>query len=136
VSRPSPSSSVEERIIGLDALQGYRGQARVLVLVLGASFAVQALRVVQAWMLGAGLGITVPFVLYLAYIPIIVLIMMLPITVSGIGTGNFAFVFLFGQMGVPDADAFALSVLFLALGLAGTLPGGLLYVLGPRRNQP
>lgn len=116
----------------LDALQGYRHQSRALVMVLGASIVVQVLRVAQAWMLGRGLAMTVPFEVYLAYIPIILLVMMLPITVSGIGTGNLAFVFLFTQAGVPASSAFALSVLFLLLGVAGMLPGGVLYAL-PRR---
>lgn len=118
----------------LDALQNYRGQSGALVLVLLASIAVQLLRVLQAWMLGRSLGLDVPFEIYLAYIPIILLVMMLPITVSGIGTGNWAFVFLFGQAGVAAADAFALSVLFLLLGVVGTIPGGVLYVL-PRSQR-
>lgn len=118
----------------LDALQSYRGAPSTLALVLVASVAVQLLRVAQAWMLGRGLGITAPFEIYLAYIPIVLLVMMLPVTVSGIGTGNLAFVALFGQAGVPAPDAFALSVLFLLLGVVGTLPGGLLYVL-PRRTR-
>jgi uncharacterized protein (TIRG00374 family) len=118
----------------LDALQSYRDQSRALALVLAASVVVQVLRVAQAWMLGRGLAIAVPFEIYLAYIPIILLVMMLPITVSGIGTGNLAFVFLFAQAGVPAASAFALSVLFLLLGLAGMLPGGVLYAL-PRGTR-
>lgn len=125
--RPARLAGVLHRL--LDALQGYRGQSRTLVIVLVASISVQVLRVAQAWMLGRGLSIDAPFEIYLAYIPIILLVMMLPITVSGIGTGNLAFVFLFAQAGVSAADAFALSVLFLLLGVVGTLPGGVLYVL-------
>jgi uncharacterized protein (TIRG00374 family) len=117
----------------LDALQQYRLRSGPLVSVLGASAAVQVLRVAQAWMLGRGLGLTVPFDVYLAYIPVILLVMLLPITISGLGTGNAAFVWLFGQVGVSSADAFALSVLFLALGLLGNLPGAVLYVAAPRR---
>ena len=117
----------------LGALQDYRARTSVLVSVMAASGAVQLLRVAQAWMLGRGLGLTVPFEVYLAYIPIILLVMLLPITVSGLGTGNAAFVWLFAQAGVAAPDAFALSILFLALGLVGNLPGGLLYVFAPRR---
>ena len=117
----------------LDALQQYRLRSRPLLAVLGASAAVQVLRVAQAWMLGRGLGLTVPFDAYLAYIPVILLVMLLPITISGLGTGNAAFVWLFGRAGVSSADAFALSVLFLALGLLGNLPGAVLYVVAPRR---
>ena len=117
----------------LDALRQYRLRPRPLLSVLGASAAVQVLRVAQAWMLGRGLGLTVPFDTYLAYIPVILLVMLLPVTISGLGTGNAAFVWLFGRAGVSSADAFALSVLFLALGLLGNLPGAILYVAAPRR---
>lgn len=35
---------------------------------------------------------------------------------------------LFSRAGVGDPQAFALSVLFVALGVVGNLPGALLYV--------
>jgi len=37
---------------------------------------------------------------------------------------------------VPEAEAFALSVLFVALGVVGNLPGGLLYAFGQRPPKP
>jgi hypothetical protein len=43
-----------------------------------------------------------------------------------------AFVWFFGTVGVTGPEALALSVLFLALGVLGNLPGGLLYAFGPR----
>ena len=68
--------------------------------------------------------------------PLIVLVMQLPVTVFGLGTTQLAFLWFFGQVGVADADAVALSVLFLALGLVGALPGGLLYIFEPgNRNR-
>jgi hypothetical protein len=63
--------------------------------------------------------------------------MLLPITVSGLGTSQGAFTWLFGTIGVPAAASVALSILFIALGVVGNLPGGLLYVLGSREaRQP
>jgi hypothetical protein len=53
--------------------------------------------------------------------------MLLPITINGLGTSQAAFVWLFGGIGVARPQAFTLSVLFVALGLVGNLPGGLLY---------
>ena len=114
----------------LDALQAYRRRRALLAVVLAASVAVQALRVWQAWLLGRSLGLEAPFVSYVAFIPLILLFMLLPITLSGLGTSQLAFVWAFHQVGVPDADAVALSVLFIALGIVGNLPGGLLVALG------
>ena len=100
--------------------------------MLAGSIAVQALRIVQAWCLGRALGIDAPLAVYFGLIPLILLVMLLPVSVNGIGTSQMGFVWFFGRAGVPEAEAFALSVLFVALGVDGNLPGGLLYAFGPR----
>ena len=102
--------------------------------VLACSLAVQFLRIVQAYSLGRGLGIDVPLTAYVAFIPLILLVMLLPVTFNGIGTSQVAFVWFFARAGVPAASAFALSVLFVALGIIGNLPGGLLYAFGRRER--
>jgi uncharacterized protein (TIRG00374 family) len=115
--------------------QSTRAYARFhgeLLNVLAGSVAVQVLRVLQAWCLGRALGIDAPVVTCFAFVPLILLVMLLPVSINGIGTSQAAFVWFFGRAGVPSADAFALSVLFLALGVVGNLPGGLLYAFGPK----
>jgi hypothetical protein len=97
---------------------------------------VQVLRVTQAYFLGAALGITSPLSAYFVAIPVILLIMLLPITMNGIGTSQAAFIWCFGALGVGRPEAFALSVLFVALGVVGNLPGGLLYATGGQARQP
>ena len=114
----------------LRSLRRYAHAQTALVSVMGGSIAVQLLRITQAWLLGLALGITPGFAAYLVYVPVILLVMLLPITINGIGTSQAAFVWLFAASGVDAADAFALSVLFLALGTVGNLPGGLLYAVG------
>ncbi|MFB3853705.1 MAG: lysylphosphatidylglycerol synthase transmembrane domain-containing protein [Vicinamibacterales bacterium] len=111
----------------IGAVQKY-GRARCeLAAVLCASLAVQALRVVQAWLLGISLGITAPAYVYFAFIPLILLVMLLPVTVLGLGTSQWAFVWFFGRAGIEEPAAFALSVLFIALGIVGNLPGAFLF---------
>jgi glycosyltransferase 2 family protein len=117
----------------LESIRKYSAYPRELVLVLAASVAVQLLRIVQAYYLGRGLGISAPLTVYLVYVPLILLVMLLPVTFNGIGTSQAAFVWSFGQAGVDAAAAFALSVLFVALGIVGNLPGGLLYAAGERQ---
>jgi len=114
-----------------DATLAYRSFHKELANVLAGSVAVQLLRVAQAYCLGQALGIGATPTTYLALIPLILLVMLLPVTVNGIGTSQLAFVWFFGRSGVPEAPAFALSVLFVALGILGNLPGGLLYAFGP-----
>ena len=98
--------------------------------VLGVSILVQVIRVLQGWCLGCALGLQLPLLTYFVFIPIIVLIMQIPITVSGLGTTQLAFDRLFIPQGAAPPQVFVFSILFLALGIIGTLPGGVLYALG------
>jgi uncharacterized membrane protein YbhN (UPF0104 family) len=84
--------------------------------------------VIQAYFLGVAIGVGEPLITYFAFIPLILLIMFLPITANGIGTSQAAFVWLFSKVGTPPAEAFALSVLFVALGIVGNIPGAVFYV--------
>jgi uncharacterized protein (TIRG00374 family) len=118
-----------------DAMRRYAHHDRELIFVLAASVGVQMIRVIQAYCLGRALGIALPLSTYFLLVPIVLLVMLLPITVSGLGTSQLAFDYLFGQAGVPSAQAVALSVLFVALGVVGNLPGGLLYASGDGRPR-
>ncbi|MBE3071944.1 MAG: flippase-like domain-containing protein, partial [Acidobacteria bacterium] len=120
----------------IDAIQQYSAAHRELLNVLAGSLGVQVLRVVQAYFLGQALGIHAPLTAYFAFVPLILLVMLLPITVNGIGTSQAAFVWFFAGAGVPSAPAFALSVLFVALGVVGNLPGGFLYATGGLQRRP
>jgi glycosyltransferase 2 family protein len=118
----------------IDAVRRYATYHGLLASVLLSSIGVQVLRISQAYYLGRALGIESSLVVYFAFIPVILLVMLLPITINGLGTSQAAFVALFAHAGVSSAAAFALSILFLALGVVGNLPGGLLYTwngLGP-----
>jgi len=106
-----------------------------LLNVLLASIGVQILRIVQAYCLGRSLGIDVGLTAYFAFIPVILLIMLLPITVNGLGTSQAAFVWFFARVGVANAPAFVLSLLFVGLGIVGNLPGGFLYAFTPASSR-
>ena len=114
----------------MDAIRRYATHHGALLGVLALSVVVQLLRVVQAYCLGRALDLTLPMIVYFGFIPVITLVMQLPITVAGLGTTQYAFEWMFGRAGVPSAVSFALSLLFLALGTLGNLPGGLLYAFG------
>lgn len=114
----------------MDAVRRYASHHGALAAVLLLSVVVQLLRVVQAYCLGRALDVSLPMIVYFGFIPVITLVMQLPITIAGLGTTQYAFEWMFGRAGVPSAVTFALSVLFLALGTLGNLPGGLLYAVG------
>lgn len=126
----------------LSAIREYGHHRRTLLVVLALSIGVQVMRTLQAWTLGQALGIDAGLIWYFAFLPVIILVMLLPTSVAGLGTGALAFQLLFGAdpVNVPAAESFALAVLFSALSLVGTLPGGILLAFDrpptPRSTDP
>lgn len=110
------------------ALSEYREHRVALVSVSMLSIGVQLLRIVQAWLLGIGIGLTVPFAYYLFFMPIGLVALMLPISISGFGAPQGIIVWMLRPMGVADADAFALSTLIVLSGIVANLPGAWLYL--------
>ena len=121
-----------------EAVRRYADHHREMARVLALSVLVQIIRVLQGWCIATALGIHVSLLTCFVFIPIIVLVMQVPITPNGIGTTQWIFHELFvRQLGVPAAPVFAFSVLFLSLGILGTLPGALLYATdAPPRPRP
>ena len=110
------------------AVSRYRGHGGVLAHVMAWSVVVQLLRITQAYLLGLGLGIAVSFRYYLLFMPIGLLMLLLPISVSGFGLPQGVIVWLLRPMAVPDERSFALSTLIVLTGLAGNLPGLVLWL--------
>jgi hypothetical protein len=110
------------------AVSRYRGHGGVLAHVMAWSIVVQLLRITQAYLLGLGLGIAVSFRYYLLFMPIGLLMLLLPISVSGFGLPQGVIVWLLRPMAVPDERSFALSTLIVLTGLAGNLPGLVLWL--------
>lgn len=126
--------AVRERRIGIralryaDALSAYRGHRGTIALVLTLSIGVQLLRIFQAYLLGRGIGIDVPFGYYLVFMPIGLIALLLPISISGFGAPQALMVWLLTPVGVPQADAFALTTLIVLSGIVSNLPGAILYL--------
>ena len=116
--------AITRRVLRLsDAVSRYRHRRGVLAHVMGWSVVVQLLRISQAYLLGLGLGLTVPFSYFLLFMPVALLMLLLPVSISGFGVPQAAIVWLLRPMGVADSAAFALSTLIVLTGLAGNLPG-------------
>lgn len=119
-----------------DAMGAYRNHRPTLAAVMLWSFAVQVLRIGQAYVLGLSLGLAVPFGYYMAVLPVGFLMLMLPVSVSGFGLPQGAIVWLLRPVGVPDPLSFALSTLIVLSGLAGNLPGLWLWLQRPKDENP
>lgn len=120
---------VTRRVLRLtDAVGRYRDRRDVLVHVLIWSIVVQLFRITQAYVLGLGLGMRVPFTYFLLFMPLGLLMLLLPISISGFGLPQAMIVWLLQPMGVPESQSFALSTLIVLTGLAGNLPGLILWL--------
>jgi hypothetical protein len=111
----------------VDSIRRYASHRRQLFAVLASSIGVQVLRIVQAYCLGRAIGVEAGPAVYFAFIPLILLVMLLPVTINGLGTAQLVFIWFFARVGVASATAFALSILFIALGSVGNLPGAVIY---------
>lgn len=117
-----------------DAVGRYRSHRGVLIHVMAWSLVVQLLRITQAYLLGLGLGMAVPYAYYLLFMPLGLLMLLVPISISGFGVPQGVIVWLLRPMGVPDAQSFALSTLIVLTGLAGNLPGLVLWLRDRRQT--
>ena len=104
-------------------------------LIVGISFAVQVVRVLLAWLIGVGLAIDIPLSYYFVVMPIGIVLILLPISVAGLGPAQGAVMWMLRPAGVPDELSFALSTLFVLLGVAGNLPGAVLFLRSRPRVQ-
>ncbi len=114
-----------------DALGAYRGHRSAIVAVSVLSVGVQLLRILQAYLLGVAIGIDVPFLYYLLFMPAGLIALMMPISLAGFGAPQGLIVWLLQPRGVPQADALALSTLIVLSGIVANLPGAVLYLQTP-----
>ena len=106
----------------------FRRRWPAIVLVVGLSFVVQALRVVLAWLIGVGLGVDVPLSYYFVIMPIGIVLILLPISIGGFGPAQGVIIWMLRPVGVPDEISFAMSTLYILLGLLANLPGAALFL--------
>ena len=66
----------------------------------------------------------------LVLIPPIVLVSTIPISIAGWGVREAVMITLLALVGVAEADAFVLSVLFGLLTFGLSLPGGIVWIIG------
>jgi uncharacterized membrane protein YbhN (UPF0104 family) len=85
---------------------------------------------------GIALQLDVPFVFYFILIPPIAVATMIPVSLNGLGVREGAFVFFLAQVGVPEAQALSLALLWLGVLIASSLIGGLVWLATPAPPKP
>jgi uncharacterized membrane protein YbhN (UPF0104 family) len=83
--------------------------------------------------IATGLGLHLPLVTYLVFVPLTAVALLLP-AFGGLGVRELTYVGLFAQAGVPRATALALSLSVYTITVASGLVGGVLYLAGGIRR--
>jgi len=98
------------------------------VRIMAISFTFQILAYTIFYLHTRTLGLGVPYLYCLAFVPIVSLLEALPISIAGLGVREGGLIFFLGKLDVPAADAIALSILILTARYGLNLLGGLLYL--------
>jgi uncharacterized protein (TIRG00374 family) len=110
------------------ALQVYRFRYAALAanVALSASIVVITALVWYAVALGLNMNVA-PFYFFL-FNPLIAFVLLVPISFNGLGPKEATAVFFFGLIGVPQEQAFSMSLIFHVIILLTSLPGGVLWL--------
>jgi uncharacterized protein (TIRG00374 family) len=81
------------------------------------------------WVASLALGLELPFILFVATIPIVFMVARLPISLGGMGVLEGSFVVLAGLLGIGAEDAFSIVILCRLAELLALLPGAVAYLL-------
>lgn len=90
----------------------------------------------MVFFLAKSLAVNVDFLYLLVVVPVALFVQMLPVSIYGIGVRESAMVALLAVVGVSTETAISLSILMLAIQIAGSFPGGILFALGYRLREP
>lgn len=124
------------KVLGVAAgIRNLRRHGRAVVLAGLLSFGVWVVHCLVWFVLGLAVGTRTPVGVYFVVAPVVALATMLPVSVGGVGIRENGFVLLMAGMGMAEATAGGIALLFLALTYGYALTGGL-FLVGLRRKRP
>ncbi len=132
----TPLARIRSRASSLyDAVVPYRAARGPLAASIALSFVFQGVVILVVFLNAKALSQDVPVSALAVFVPVISLAGMLPVSVNGLGIREALYLLLFGRIGTPPDVAVSMAVLYFAVTLTASLPGGVVYALqrGPRR---
>ena len=114
----------------LQTMVGLLNSPALLAKASALSLFVQGANVVLVWLISLGLGLDVPLTYYGILVPMVSLLTMLPVSLNGMGVREWGTALFLAPFGVAEGPALALAILWFAVQLAGSLLGGLVYLMG------
>ena len=126
----TPLSSMRPRAATLyEAVAPYKSAVPTLLSALVLSLAFQLLVIAVVFLNARALNLAVPISAVAVFVPLVSLAGMVPVSVNGLGVREALYILLFGQIGVTAELAVSLALLYLAVTVVASLPGGVVYAL-------
>jgi uncharacterized protein (TIRG00374 family) len=112
-----------------ESVQGYRTQARALVMALGLGLATVAATCVVNYLAAATVNAEVPFIWVCVFTPLTPFALYIPSIASGLGVNQAVFVGLYHNLAglIEEPPALALSLAMQVIIYASSLPGAVLW---------
>lgn len=118
------------RLVGV--LIPYFASRAALIAALALSLVLQISLAVCQYLLALGLGLEIPFWIFLLCVPAANFFASIPVTLNGLGLRESAYIYLFGLASVGKVDAIALGLLWFAATMAGGATGALAFLMTDR----
>ena len=112
----------------------YKSARGTLLVAVALTILLQSAVITSYYILGKAIGITLSLFTYFGIIPLVFLLGAVPISLGGIGVREGALVGLLVAIGVDIQPAIALSLLYLFVLLASSLPGSLVMLFSRARK--
>ncbi|MDD5262499.1 MAG: lysylphosphatidylglycerol synthase transmembrane domain-containing protein [Methylacidiphilales bacterium] len=123
-----PASKIKVELLRINSL--VYSHKKNLAQVLSAALFTQVLLCGVFYLAGLAVGIHMPFVLWLGFVPIVLAANAVPITIAGLGVREYLMVLFLGVLAHIEAEqALAASLVAFSMMLANSLLGGLVYIL-------
>jgi len=118
-----------------EAIQQYWTHRRALLLALGLSLVLQSLVITIFYLISLALNLSVPFLYFFLFVPLMSVIAMLPISIAGLGLREGSAVYLFTKVGLDAAGAISLSLLWFAVTALCSALGGIVFLVGHSQHR-
>ncbi len=120
---PASESKIVKKIRSIfDAYQQYANQRKTLAIFLGLSVIEQLFQAFSTYFISRALGLDIPFVYFVIFIPLVMMIIRLPISFDGYGVRETLYIYFFGLVAVSRTDAFLLGFLSTILWRIASAP--------------
>jgi len=122
-----PKKLKEKAVLTFDSFYENLPKKRHLIIAFFLNVLTWIMTYIITFVIASSVGINLPFVYFLAVLPIGTLVSLIPITLNGLGTKEAVLISLFSLFNVGATKVFSMSILFLFItGILPAIVGGIL----------